>query len=307
MSKDHPTNLAASIRQRLLNLARTRNEDFQYVLTRYAMERLLYRLGQSQHADQFLLKGAMLFQLWTGEPHRSTLDLDLLATGDYAVARFESIFREVCAQVVVDDGLQFIPAETRGEVIREDQRYAGVRIRSLAMLGTARVSLQIDIGFGDTVTPGPVQVRYPSMLNLPTLNLRAYPRETVIAEKYEAMVALGMANSRMKDFYDIWLLCEQFDFDGAILGRAIRATFERRGTPLPNEEPLVLTNAFSGDPVKQVQWRAFVNRGRLRIQPPPLDAVITTLAGFLWPITLILRAHRQSAGMWRKHGPWTVM
>jgi hypothetical protein len=179
VSNPRPANVAASIRQRLLNLARERRDEFQLVLVRFAAERLLYRLSKSPHADQFLLKGAMLFQLWTGQAYRSTLDLDLLGQGDDAVVRFVAIFRDVCCVEVEDDGLRFLTAEIHGQETREAQRYAGVRIRGAAMLGTARIPLQIDIGFGDAVTPRPQRVEYPSLLGLPTATLRAYPKETV--------------------------------------------------------------------------------------------------------------------------------
>lgn len=304
MSKAKPANVAASIRQRLLNLARDRKEEFQLVLVRYAAERLLYRLSKSPHADQFLLKGALLFQLWTGQPHRSTLDLDLLGQGDDAVARFEQIFREVCAVTVEDDGLRFLTEGIRGEAIREDERYAGVRILGAAMLVTAKIPLQIDIGFGDAVTPKAQQIEYPSLLGLPTATLRAYPKETTVAEKFEAMVSLGIANSRMKDFYDIWVLASQFDFDGAILGRAIRATFQRRGTALPVEIPLALTPEFAENPAKQAQWQGFVKRGRLVAKPPTFQAIAKALTDFLWPVADVIQRGGDFSRKWPAGGSW---
>ena len=304
MSKEKPSNLTASIRQRLLNLAHERKEEFQLVLVRYAAERLLYRLSRSPHADQYLLKGALLFQLWTGQPHRATLDLDLLGQGDDDVARFENVFREVCATPVEDDGLVFLPDQVHGEEIREDQRYAGVRIHGLAKLGTARVPLQIDIGFGDAVTPKPLRVQYPSLLGLPTATMRAYPKETVVAEKFEAMVSLGIANSRMKDFYDIWVLSSQFEFEGDLLGRAIRATFERRGTAIPEQPPVALTPAFSGDVSKAAQWKAFVSRGRLVAQPPLFGVVVEKVAGFIWPVVEALQGGQSFAKKWPAGGSW---
>jgi predicted nucleotidyltransferase component of viral defense system len=274
VSKAKPSNLTASIRQRLLNLAHERKEEFQLVLARYATERLLYRLSRSPYADEFLLKGALLFQLWTGQPHRATLDLDLLGQGDDDVGRFEKVFREVCATAVEDDGLIFLPGHIHGQEIRENQQYAGVRIHGLAKLGAAKVQLQIDIGFGDAVTPKPQKVQYPSLLGLPTATMRAYPKETVVAEKLEAMVSLGIANSRMKDFYDIWVLSSKFDFDGDVLPKAIRATFKRRGTAIPAQPPVAFTAEFFGDVSKTAQWRAYVRRGRLVAQPPPFGVVM---------------------------------
>ena len=304
MSKEKPTNLAASIRQRLLNLARERQEEFQLILVRYAAERLLYRLSKSPHADQFLLKGALLFQLWTGQPHRATLDLDLLGYGNDAVARFEGIFRDLCTTAVEDDGLKFLPDQIQGEEIREDQRYAGVRIRGTAMLGTAKIPLQIDIGFGDAVTPRPQSVKYPSLLGLPTATMKAYPKETVVAEKFEAMVSLGIANSRMKDFYDLWVLSSDFDFDGRVLARAVRATFERRGTALPAQPPIAFTSEFFGDQAKNAQWNAFVNRGRLLAQPPKFAEVVENTMTFLWPVAQALQSDERFARKWPSGGPW---
>jgi len=282
VSTANPTNVAASIRQRLLNISRQRKEEFQFVLIRYGLERIMYRIGRSPHGDNFVLKGAMLFQFWTGQPHRSTLDLDLLAKADDAVARYETLFREVCGLLVEDDGLTFPPESVRGEEIREDQQYHGVRIHAAAMLGTARIPIQIDIGFGDAVTPKASQIKYPTLLAMPAPVLKAYPRETVVAEKYEAMVSLGIANSRMKDFYDLWVLANTFPFDGSTLARAVAATFRRRRTTLPQTPPLALTAAFAADASKRAQWTAFVKRGKLAAEIPPFDSVIVRLAEFLW-------------------------
>ena len=232
MSEQRPSNRAASVRQKLLNLARERGEEFQFVLTRYAIERVLYRLSRSAHADRFVLKGAMLFELWTGQTHRSTLDVDLLSEVSNDVDRLLAVFREVVAAEVEDDGLVIDPASVRGEQIREDQHYQGVRLTATATLAGARIPLQIDIGFGDAVVPGPQQAEYPTLLDSSPPRLWVYPKETVVAEKFEAMVSLGIANSRMKDFYDLYVLSERFDFDGDLLARAIAATFARRRTAL---------------------------------------------------------------------------
>ncbi len=304
MSKEQPSNIAASIRQRLLNLARQRGEEFQLILTRYALERLLYRLSKSPHGDDFLLKGAMLFQLWTGQSHRSTLDLDLAGKGEHSVTRYEAIFREICGLDVEADGLTFLSEQIQGEQSREEQRYAGVRIHGTAMLGTARIRLQVDIGFGDAVTPAPERITYPSLLNLPGPILQAYPKETVIAEKYEAIVSLGIANSRMKDFYDIWFLSLESEFDVQVLGNAIKATFERRRTELPLEMPLALTREFSSIPAKQAQWRAFARKGNLKMNAPDFDRVVEALAAFLWPITQAAHDTGTFMAKWPKGGPW---
>lgn len=210
-----------------MNLSRERGEDFQLVLTRYGLERLLYRLAKSPHAKEFVLKGAMLFQLWTGEPHRSTRDLDLLGMGDPSADRLRQLFQKICSLSVPDDGLVFLTDAIQAELIKKADEYQGIRLRIEACLGSAHLPLQIDIGFGDAITPGPQVVTYPTLLEFPAPQLNAYPRETVIAEKFQSMVQLGIANSRMKDFYDVWTLARQFDFDGNGLCEAIRATFQR--------------------------------------------------------------------------------
>jgi predicted nucleotidyltransferase component of viral defense system len=258
--KKPPADIGASVRARLLRLAREQGEDFQRVLTRYANERLLFRLSASGHAQQFVLKGAALFALWTGKPHRATRDLDLLGFGDPGVAHVREVFTKVLAHDVVDDGVQFDLATLAVDLIREDQEYGGVRVEVVARVTNARVRLQVDVGFGDAVTPEALVVEIPPLLDFPAPRLRAYPRETVVAEKLEAMVKLGMANSRMKDFYDIAVLARSFSFDGDLLTRAIRATFERRKTPLPTTTPIALTATFAEDSTKRTQWSGFVRK-----------------------------------------------
>jgi len=283
-----PRNMAASVRQRLMNLSRERGDEFQLVLTRYGLERLLYRLAQSPHAEQFVLKGAALFQLWTGQPHRSTRDLDLLGQGDPSTDRLRQLFQDICSLTVDDDGLTFLTDAIQAEQIKEDDEYQGIRLRIEARLGNARIPLQIDIGFGDAITPEPQAVTYPTLLDFPAPQLNAYPRETVVAEKFQAMVQLGMGNSRMKDFYDVWILARQFEFDGTALCAAIRATFQRRQTALPATTPLALTPEFSTDRNKAIQWNAFLRKARLIESPPPLEEAVSLLASFLMPPTLAL-------------------
>lgn len=198
-----PTNVGASVRARLLRLARERGEDFQLVLTRYASERLLYRLTSSRHASRFVLKGAALFTLWTGRAHRATRDLDLLGFGDSTEPHVRAVFADVLAGDVCDDGVRFDEDSLEVGPIREEQEYGGVRVVVIARIASAKVRLQVDVGFGDAVTPEAAMVEFPTLLDFPAPRLRAYPRETVVAEKVEAMVQLGLANSRMKDFYDL--------------------------------------------------------------------------------------------------------
>jgi predicted nucleotidyltransferase component of viral defense system len=288
MTSKPPRNIAASVRQRLTNLSRERNEEFQFVLTRYGLERLLYRLSISPYAAQFILKGAALFQLWTGQPHRSTRDLDLLGSGAPSPERLQTIFSEVCSLNVDDDGLVFSPTTIQAEQIKEDAEYQGIRLRIECRLENARLALQIDIGFGDAVTPEPLSTTYPTLLEFPAPQLRAYPRETVVAEKFQAMVALGIANSRMKDFYDVWTLARQFEFDGTLLRSAIRATFERRQTPIPTAPPLALTADFASDQSKATQWKAFLKKGKLVETPPPFTDVVRLLQDFLMPPTIAI-------------------
>jgi predicted nucleotidyltransferase component of viral defense system len=304
VSKEKPRNMAASVRYRLTELAHKQGEDFQLVLTRYVIERLLYRLSRSSYRDEFVLKGAMLFRVWTGQLHRPTRDLDLLGTLGRSVEHLVEVFREVCSVAVEDDGLVFAPETVRGERIKEDQQYQGVRICCDARLGQARISLQIDIGFGDIVTPTSVNVVFPALLEFPAPELRAYPKETVVAEKYQAMVALGIANSRVKDFFDVRFLAQSFEFDGTTLCQAIRATFRKRKTPLPTETPLALTSEFGADSTKVKQWQAFVKKGKLDVDRTTLEQVCTFLRSFLMPPTIALVREERFEKTWPPFGPW---
>ena len=257
-------NLGASVRARLLDRARAEKTEFGLMLTRFALERLLYRLSISSHRDQFLLKGALLFDLWFHEPHRPTRDADFLGFGPADLPSLETVFREICA-IQVEDGIAFDPVSVKATEIRKDANYAGVRVTLLGLLDRARCPVQADIGFGDAVTPAPEETDYPVLLDdLPAPKLRVYPRYTVIAEKYEAIASLGIANSRMKDFFDLWVLTRHSELDTEILRRAITATFARRGTSLPTATPIGLSGEFADDPTKQTQWRAFITRNQLR-------------------------------------------
>ena len=306
MSKTKPTDLAASVRQRLTNLARVRQEDFQLVLTRYATERFLYRLSRSKHAGNFVLKGAMLFQIWNKAPHRPTRDLDLLATGEPSIEGFEEMHREVFQESVEADGLNFDAASIRGEQIKEEDEYQGIRIRGIAKLANIRIPLQVDVGFGDAVTPRPLKIEFPTLLEFPAPTLLAYNRETVVAEKFQAMVVLGIANSRMKDFFDIWSLARDFEFDGSSLACAIAATFKRRATALPGETPLALRPEFSADAGKQMQWKAFLRKGGLVEGGASLANVQALLRDFLVPILAALRSEASVPQRWPAAGPWQL-
>lgn len=305
MSKEKPKNIPASVRARLTEFARKRGDEFQLVLTRYAIERFLYRLSVSPHGDGFVLKGAMLFQLWAAEPHRATRDVDLLGSGDSSVERLADIVRSVCSVAVPEDGLDFDPATVSADRIKEDQEYEGVRVTCAVRLGQARVTLQIDVGFGDAVTPPPIRVDYPTILDFLPPVLKAYPKETVVAEKFQAMVALGMTNSRMKDFFDLWVLSRDFAFDGATLVTAMAATFRRRRSAPPTEPPLALTGEFGTDPTKVKQWGAFVRRGKFKAGPAELADVIAILETFLMPPSRAAATGETFAATWPPGGPWT--
>lgn len=304
MSARQVRDVAASVRQRLLKLSRERGEDFQLILNHYAVERLLYRLGQSAYNQQFVLKGAMLFSVWGGGPHRPTRDLDLLGHGHNHVADVEQVFWEICHTRVEDDGIEIDPTSIHGEEIQGNDEYEGVRISLITYLAGARINLQVDVGFGDLVVPDPEMVSYPVLLDFPEPRVRAYPREAVVAEKYQAMVQLGIANSRMKDFHDLWELAQRFEFIGDRLAQAIQATFERRRTPLPIELPLALTADFHDDTTKREQWRAFLVKGRLEGSPGELREVTVFLVPFLMPPTLALVDSCRFEGFWPPGGPW---
>lgn len=300
-----PKDLGASMQARLRNLAQQRGDDVQLLLTQFVLERLLHRLAASAHAHQFLLKGAMLFAAWTKVPHRATRDLDLLGHCTPELDRLVGIFREIVAQAVEPDGVSFDANSVQAARIREDQLYQGVRVTMTATLATARIGVLVDIGFGDAVHPAPIELVYPSLLGLPATRLRAYPRETVVAEKFQAMVSLGELNSRMKDFYDVFTLAHQFDFDAAPLAGAIRATFTRRNTDLPEREPIALLTEFAERKDKQVQWSAFGRRTKLLDAKATLTAVVGSLHEFLWPIVRGLRNEQTMPRAWAAGGPWS--
>lgn len=297
-------NIPASVRQRLRDLAGRRNEDFGLVLTKYGLERVLFRLGRSKHRDSFVLKGALLFELWTKDRHRPTRDVDFLAYGPNDLERFIGIFREICSDVFAEDGLTFDVEAINGERIKEDADYEGIRLQFIAYLDNIRIPVQIDIGFGDVITPAAVQVEYPTLLNLPAPVLSAYPPETVVAEKCEAMVKLGIANSRMKDFHDLSSLAEQFGFDGAILAHAIAETFARRKTDIPAAPPTALTAEFYEDNSKRQQWTAFTQRNRLYIKRRELSEVVTVVAAFLMPVLESFADKQSFNAVWPASGPW---
>lgn len=295
-------NIGASIRDRLLNKARAGKLDFNLLLTRYALERMLYRLSVSEQRGQFLLKGALLFDLWFDVPHRPTHDADLLGFGSADIPHLERTFRDIC-RIEVEDGILFQPDSVKAAEIRKEANYAGVRVTLIGLLDSARCPVQIDIGFGDAVVPGPEEVLYPIILpGMPGPQLRVYPRYTVVAEKLEALTSLGMLNSRMKDFFDLWVLAKHSDFDGTVLLRAVTATFERRRTAIPQDLPVGLSNEFSGDAQKAKQWQAFLHKNAL--PPMPLAAVIADLREFLLPVLKAMATQDRLDANWRAGDGW---
>jgi predicted nucleotidyltransferase component of viral defense system len=295
-------NSAASVRTRLLDLSRKRGESFQLVLTQYANERLLYRLGKSEYKDRFVLKGAMLFMAWQGHLHRPTRDLDLLGYGPSDPVEVAAGFREIC-EVQADDGITFHADRIEATTIKDDAEYEGVRLNLTAELAGARIAVQIDIGFGDAVVPLPPVFDYPGLLPIDPPVVRAYPREAVIAEKLEAMVKLDIRNSRMKDFYDLWFISRTWPFERGVLLRSIHATFERRKTPLPSGTPFALTDEFLTDPIKHAQWQGFLKRVGLEEGTPPLVDLGMALRDFLLPV---LDARGQEEMVWLPGGPWRM-
>lgn len=294
--------LGASVRARLLNRARETKQDFSIVLTRYAIERLLYRLSVSTHADQFLLKGALLFDLWFDIPHRPTRDIDFLGFGSAELPHIEDIFKDICTHET-NDGLVFLRDSVRASEIRADANYAGVRVMLLGIIDSARCQIQIDIGFGDAVTPGPIDAEYPIMLaEFEAPKLRVYPHYTVVAEKFEALSTLGIANSRMKDYFDLFILARHADFQGDILRQAVQGTFNHRRTTLSKHAPFGLTDAFAQDTRKNIQWKAFIKKNQL--EAFSLSEVVETLHTFLRPVFEAAHYNMELTYNWKAGGPW---
>lgn len=303
MNRDgRPGNIGASVRARLLNKARAEKLDFNLLLTRYALERLLYRLSISEQRDQFLLKGALLFDLWFDIPHRPTHDADFLGFGSAEIPHLEEVFRSI-SRIKVEDGILFQPDSVKADEIRKEANYAGVRVTLLGLLDSARCPVQLDVGFGDAVVPGPENAQYPVILpGMPEPIIRVYPRHTVVAEKLEALTSLGMLNTRMKDFFDLWVLAKQSDFEGPVLSRAVAATFERRRTPIPQGIPIGLSDEFINDAQKEKQWQAFIRRNAL--EPMALLAVVTDLREFLLPVLASISLDSDLKKVWRAVEGW---
>jgi predicted nucleotidyltransferase component of viral defense system len=303
MKSKPPKNVAASMRAKLLDRARERKEDFQFMLGRWVAERFLFRLGKSDQREVFVLKGATLFLIWQGKLPRPTRDIDFLGYGSAQIKTVTESIRVVCS-IEAADGIVFDLAGITGEEIREEAEYDGVRVRVPASLDGAKVQLQVDIGFGDAVDPAPEVTAFPVMLEMESPRLKTYPPEVVIAEKLQAMVQLGIANSRMKDFFDIWMLSREQSFTMSRLRRAVVATFARRKTQIPSERPTALTDAFLKEKGKAGQWTAFLSRMQLPKGLADLDAVGNAIADFVMPVFEAARAQNPAELEWPPKGPW---
>jgi nucleotidyltransferase AbiEii toxin of type IV toxin-antitoxin system len=298
------TGLARSVQVRLGRHARTIDADLNLVLARYGTERFLYRLSRSPYAERFVLKGALLLLVWLGETFRPTRDADLLGFGDMSGQSVAEMFRECCALEVEPDGLVFDPGSVSVGAIRAEDIYGGQRAIMRARLGSARIKVQADVGIGDAVEPPAEWLDYPSLLDLPRPRLRAYRPETVVAEKLHTMVALGAINSRMRDFFDVHALAARESFDGARLVRALRATFERRRTAIPQDLPLALTPAFAQVDGKRVQWAAFLAKNRVTAAPKDLAVTVAEIATFALPVMRAANRTESFGARWTPGGPW---
>lgn len=289
--------------QRLQNKAKEADRSFNELFQYYAIERFLYRLSLSTHAERFVLKGALMLMVWESPLFRSTMDIDVLGRMENSIDNIISIVQEVCGQEAEPDGIIFDPQSVLGQRITEDADYEGVRIRFRGSLSTARISIQLDVGFGDIVFPAPELKIYPTILDFPAPRIRSYSMESAVAEKFEAMVKLGIMNSRMKDFWDIWLLSRQFAFTGQTLADAITKTFATRRTVLPLL-PVVFMPAFAQDAMKAVQWKAFLRKNRMKGIPENFEEIIQTISAFLMPIVECIVKRQPAPSLWKPPGPW---
>jgi hypothetical protein len=301
-------NVPASIKARLLNRARERGgEEFELFLVRYACERFLYRLGASEHRERFVLKGAALLSLWVDDPYRATRDLDFLALGASEPAWIRSVVETVCAVECPEDGMAFDSASLEISPIRAEDKYPGYRAVFRAYLGTARIRLQVDFGFGGVITPEPEDSEYPTLLvGLPAPRLRTYPRVVSLAEKFEAMVQLGLRNSRMKDFHDIWALSTKLELSGNELRKAVAACLRQRGTVWTGAMPDALESAFYGHEDLRARWAAYLRAGAFR-EPPPADfeRIGERVRSFLGPVVASIVEGDELELVWPAGGPWS--
>ncbi|MDI6694163.1 MAG: nucleotidyl transferase AbiEii/AbiGii toxin family protein [Anaerolineales bacterium] len=295
--------IPASVHARLKNLAEQSGRTFQELFYYYAMERFLYRLSSSQYSNNFVLKGGLMFKGWGIPLRRPTRDIDVQGYEKNSIENLITIVQNICAQEVESDGMQFDPDSVRGEKIISEAEYQGIRIYFVGYLGKASIHLHLDVSFANVISPKEIEVKYPCLLNMPSFEIRGYPYETTISEKFESMVKLGDANDRMKDFFDIWVLSQHVEIQGASLAKAIRATFKNRKTPLPTNMPIALTSEFAMH--RQKDWERFLRRSGLNVQEyPPFNEVIVVLREFIWPVVLVVANNETFKNTWNAAGSW---
>ena len=297
-------NLEASVRSQLQNKAKERNSPFAEVLQFYGMERFLYRFSKSKYADEFILKGALMFTVWDISERRTTLDIDFLARYDNQIISIEKVIKEVCKIQVPADGLIFDSKTVVGQKIKEDADYEGVRIKFLGFLERSRLPMQVDMGFGDIIYPKSRVIDYPAILDFPKAHLKGYPVESVVSEKFEAMIKLGLLNSRMKDFYDLWLLTRRFDFKGENLVEALKRTFHHRKTSLPQKSPLFAEEIYDEKSDRQMLWKAFLTKGQIKNTPEKLSATARVIEKFLINPLEAIGKNKTFDAEWKAPGPW---
>jgi len=297
-------NIETSIRDRLKNKARENNCSFSEILQYYGMERFLYRFSQSIYADKFILKGALMFVVWQVSGRRTTLDIDFLARYDNRITAIEKVMNDVCNAKVTPDGLVFDPSTIQGRRIKEDADYEGIRVKFRGFLGRTRIAMQIDVGFGDVIYPKPTAIDYPVILEFPKPHLKGYPAESVVSEKFEAMVRFGLLNSRMKDFYDILLMIRQYNFNGMELAEALKKTFKHRKTPLPKHKPLFAEEIHNEMSDRQTLWRTFLRKGNIQNTPERLCMVAREIEDFLIDPINAINMERAFNEKWDISGSW---
>ncbi len=296
--------LKASIRARLQNKAKEEGRPFSEILQYYGMERFLYRISQSEYSDKFILKGALMFMVWQVPERRTTLDIDFLAKYDNKIFSIEKMIKDICKIEVVPDGLVFDPKNVKGQRIKEDADYEGVRVKFIGLLERSRITMQIDIGFGDIIYPKPEMIEYPVILDLPKPKLKSYPAESIVSEKFEAMIKSGSLNSRMKDFYDIWLMMRRFDFNGLKLGEALKRTFKQRRTSLPQDKPVFTEEIYDERSDRQQLWKAFLNKAEIKHAPEKLSETAGAIERFLIGPIMAINKNEKFNANWKAPGPW---
>lgn len=297
-------NIEASIKAQLQNKAKEANRPFSEVLQYYGMERFLYRFSKSKYVDKFVLKGALLFAVWQIPERRTTLDIDFLGRFDNQVAAIETVIKDVCNISVDPDGLKFNSLTVQGRKIKEDADYEGVRVKFTGFLDRARIPMQIDVGFGDIVHPKIRVINYPVILDFPKPHLSGYPQESVVSEKFEAMIKLGLLNSRMKDFYDIWLMMRQFEFKGTNLVEAIKKTFKHRKTDIPQDKPLFDDEIYDMKSDRQTLWSAFLRKGDIQHAPDTLSVIAEEIETFLIEPIIVINSEVKFNKTWKSPRGW---